>query len=225
MVDFPMSYSALLVEAKVALNWTKKFPHMPTERREMTAVCTGSALIVAGGKGRNGVLSTVEVMNTENHHWSTAANLPQPMLQASATVCGDQFYMLGGQVEQYGYTKSAYTCSLSDLLLSFHSRRSQLATSQRTNIWRKIADLPVTRSTCESFHGRLLAIGGRDSERFSTAVHMYNSTTNSWEIIDRMSVGRWNCFTAVLPDNRLMVVGGFAEGGITRVVELASVCI
>ena len=63
-----------------------------------------------------------------------------------------------------------------------------------------------------------------DSGKCSTAVHMYNSTTNSWEIISHMTTGRCDCFTAVLPDNRLMVVGGRTDGGsLTDVVELASV--
>ena len=74
--------------------WTKILPPMPTKRRDTTALCIGTALIVAGGRGLGGrVLSTVEVMNTENHHWSTAPDLPEPMYLASATVCGDQIYM------------------------------------------------------------------------------------------------------------------------------------
>ena len=77
--------------------WTQQFPPMPTKRRWTTSLCTGTALIVAGGWGIGSlVLSTVEIMNTETHQWSTAADLPQPMYHASATVCGDQLYMLGG---------------------------------------------------------------------------------------------------------------------------------
>ena len=43
--------------------WVKKFPPMPTKRTYTTAVCTGAALIVAGGEGKGDtVLSTVEVI-------------------------------------------------------------------------------------------------------------------------------------------------------------------
>ena len=55
----------------------------------MTALCTGAVLIVAG-MAEDGVLSTVEVMNTENHQWSTASDVPEPLYNASVTVCGDQ---------------------------------------------------------------------------------------------------------------------------------------
>ena len=40
-----------------------------------------------------------------------------------------------------------------------------------------------------------------------------------------MATGRCQCFAAVLPDNRLMVVGGWTDSGkLTDTVELASVC-
>ena len=84
---------------------------MPTKRSLTTALCTGTALIVAGGIGEHRVLSTVEVMHTESHQWSTAADLPQPMFYASATVCGDSIYMLGGRDEHLADVKSVYSFS------------------------------------------------------------------------------------------------------------------
>ena len=87
------------------------------------------------------------------------------------------------------------------------------------------ADLPVTRSTCESFRGQLLAIGGEDdSGKPTTAVHMYDATTNSWEIISHMTTGRYRCFTVVLPNNQLMVVGGMSgeQSVMTDTVEVTS---
>ena len=201
---------------------------MPTKRRSTTSLCTGTALIVAGGMGVGGRdLSTVEMMDTETHQWSTAADLPHPMYHASATVCGDQLYMVGG-VEGGYFVKSAYTCSVSALLQS-RVPSSLEAKLQRTHledkvggVWRQVAELPVTQSTCESFHGRLLAIGGNESTKAITAVYMYNSTTNSWEIISHMTTGRLLCFTPVLPDNRLMVVGGIIGYNYTDSVELAA---
>ena len=219
--------------------WTKKFPPMPTKRSYCTTtVCTGAtvALIVAGGVGEGGkVLSTVEVMDTETHQWSTAAaDLPgsEPVCCASATVCGDQFYMLGGFTDKpyHGaHTRSVYTCSVSTLLQSCvrRSQQKRSALPHKARVWRRVADLPVKQSTCESFHGQLLAIGGKkDSQEPSTAVYMYNSTTNSWEIISHMTTGRYHCFTAVLPNNQLMALGGKIardESDLTDSVEIAHV--
>jgi serine/threonine protein kinase len=208
--------------------WTEIFPPMPTKRKLTTSLCTGTALIVAGGQGEcSKVLSTIEVMGTETHQWSTAADLPQPMYHASATICGDQLYMLGGISKDFDSIKSVYTCSVSTLLSPCVKNLQEERSSSvyKASVWEQVADLPVTRSTCESFHGRLLAIGGEmDSGKHSTAVHMYNSATNSWEIISHMTTGRCGCITAVLPDNQLVVVaGGVTDGGVIDVVELASV--
>ena len=207
--------------------WTKKYPPMPTKRWLTNSLCTGATLIVAGGMGKGGALSTVEVMNTENHQWSTAADLPQPIYLASATVCGDRIYMLGG-LDKHIATKSVYTCSVSALLQSrvpssLEAKLKKTSLSDKASVWRQVADLPVTCSTCESFHGRLLAIGGMDdSGKATTAVYEYSSTSNSWEVISHVTTGRYDCFTAVLPNNQLIVVGGGTDTGrFTNIVEVA----
>ena len=206
--------------------WTKELPPMPTKRRSANVLCTGNSLVVAAGVGvGERALSMVEVINTNSHQWSTASRLPEPMFIASATVCGNQLYMLGGKDKDYGSTKSVYTCSMSDLLQSCH--KHIISRSWSRSIWRQIADLPVTQSTGESFHCRLLAVGGYDTDlgKSTTAVYAYNSTTNSWEIISHMTTGRYQCFTAVLPDKRLMVMGGYIDDvSTTDQVEAANVC-
>ena len=140
--------------------------------------------------------------------------------------------MLGGTNKQYRFSKSVYTCFLSALVqprklssLEAYFEKMSAVSVHRASIWSKVTDLPVARSTCVSFHGRVLAIGGMDSWKSTTAVYMYNSATNSWEIISHMTTGRCDCFAAVLSDNQLMVVGGridyFPETDINS-VEFAS---
>ena len=211
-----------LMSLTVKRKWVEKFPPMPTERKLVTATCTRAHLIVAGGIGRDvKLLSTVEVLNIENCQWSTAVDQPEPLQYHSVTVCDDQLYMLGG-ARGYSPTKSGYTCSVSALLQTC-TQRSVVGTLKRAlslsnsssssgGVWSKLPDLPVTRSTCVTFCGQLLAIGGEDSDKKpTTAVYMYNQATNSWNVISHMSTARSRCFAAVLPDNQLMVVGGRTE--------------
>ena len=209
--------------------WTKQFPPMPTKRWLTTAVCSGRSLVAAGGVGEGRKkLSIVEVMDTETLQW-TASSLPHPLYLASATLCGDQVYMLGGFYQSNEQSKSVFTCSLAALLQSCQpqslgERLKTLSLASRPKVWHKLADTPVTLSTCASLHGQLLAVGGESSDgKETTAIHMYNTTTNSWEVISHMTTLRCHCLVAVLPHNELMVVGGFIDDDKTDSVEIASI--
>jgi hypothetical protein len=206
---------------------------MPTERYFVIAVCTGTFLIVAGGVGKSGMLTTVEVLNLENCQWSTAVDLPELLQYHSVTVCGDQLYMLGGAHDYHLPTKSVYTCSVSALLQTY-TQRSLVGTFQHalslsigsSGVWSKLPDLPVKESTCVTFCGQLLAVGGSDSDnKPTTAVYKYNQATNSWNVIGHMTTARSRPFAAVLPNNQLMIVGGVTERGTSSgTVEFGSLC-
>ena len=164
-------------------SWSDVFPPMPTKRIETTAITSKEHLIVAGGGNGpfiSDTLSTVEVMDTKTLVWSTVASLPHPYALASSTICGDHLYMLGGWGDKER-TKSALTCSLTELLQS----------SSSSSIWHRVADAPAYYSTCAAVNGELLAVGGCDEIRKATsAVHKYNSTTNSWDLINNMITTR-----------------------------------
>ena len=185
--------------------WTEEFPPMPTKRQGTTALCTGTALIVAGGRDKDMLtLQAVEVLNTETLQWSTAADLPQPLTFAPAAVCGDHVYIMG-ESKMYACSESVFTLIHKSFLARLWNRH--------TGVWKKIAAPPVVETTCVSIHGRLLAIGGKGSDKQpTTAIHMYTPTTDSWEVISHMGTPRWNCIAAVLPDNQLMVIGGSTVG-------------
>ena len=199
--------------------WTEEFPPMPTKRNGLTALCTGTDLIVAGGMRKDySTLRTVKVMNTETLQWSTAADLPRPVLRAPGAVCGDHVYILSLE----SHSKTMYTCPVSALIQSCRS-------SPTADVWNKVAAPPVTQTACVSILSRLLAIGGEDSNnKPTTAVYMYNPDSDSWEVISQMATPRFLCFAAVLPNNQLIVVGGYISTGIffnskTDSVELATV--
>ena len=200
------------------------FPPMPTKRRSTTALTSKEHLIVAGGligPFINDSITTVEVMGTKTRAWSTVANLPHPYYYASGTICGDQLYMLGGS-DGKGMTKSVLTCSLTELL--------QSSSSSSSSIWHRVADAPAYYSTCAAVNGELLAVGGNDKDRKPTAaIHKYNPTTNSWDLISNMPTARYWSLVVVLPTNELMVVGGNTSSSSrldssgTDIVEIVSV--
>ena len=195
-----------LVEEGGRKHWMEVFPRMPTKRQLTAVVCSGKTLVVAGGKGEwRTKLATVEVMDTDTLQWSTASSLPQPCYSALATVCGDTVYLVGG----LGYsTKSVFTYSLTETHPAWHTS----------------TELPVTDSTCVTLNGQLLAVGGRDTDgKYTNRIFSYNTETNCWEVISHMPTPRSWCLATVLPDNRLMVVGGESYIGDTQEVHIASV--
>ena len=140
------------------------------------------------------VLATVEVMDADTLHWSTLSNLPQPLSDASATVCRGKVYIAGGKDKQGHQIKSVFTCSLSALLKS----------KEMESVWNTVVDLPVKGSTCVTLNGQLLAVSGRDShEKPTNNIYTFNTKINSWEIISRMPTSRYWCLMAVLPANKL----------------------
>ena len=93
-------------------------------------------------------------------------------------------------------------------------------------VWKEVAAPPVTDTTCVSVYGRLLVIGGRYLYgRLTSAIHTYNPATDSWEVISHMGTPRGDWIAAVLPNNQLMVVGGYIGvfGSATDSVEFASI--
>ena len=184
--------------------WSKEFDPMPTKRLYPGIVRCGTSLIVAGGTSSGldgGSLVTVEVMNTKTSKWTTARSLPHPFLDAWLTVCGTRVYMLGGNVLKTP-RKAALSCSLDDLLVNVKSR-----------VWDKICDVPVYSATCATVNGQLLAVGGKpQDEENCTSIYAFDPAKESWRLISNMKTARSFCLAAGLPNNKLMIVGGFVQG-------------
>ena len=211
------------IEEDGANKWVEHFPSMPTKRALTAVVCKGRGLVVAGGYGDGyTTLATVEVMNTDTLQWSTACSLPHPLSDATATVWQGQVY-LGGGWDEHGYSaKSIFTCSLRALLTT-GAKMKALSQNGNHPAWQMIDDLPVKCSTCVTLKGRLLAVGGEDSDETNNNIYSYNTGTNSWEVISHMPTPRHWCLVTVLPGNKLMVVGGENNTGYTDEVEIAAV--
>ena len=194
--------------------WVEQFPPMPTERWNTVAICREQVLLVAGGRskwvgyGEN----TIELLNTESLQWTTAANLPHPFGEGSATICGDHVYLLGGDER----SKCFLACLLSDLLPP-----SQEGPLGRRDPWRQLANTPFYTTSCVAVGNRLVAVGGRNSDRTPlSAVHEFDAASNSWHIIGRMQTARYGCLLAVLPGDRVLIVGGTTRSSLTNETEV-----
>ena len=195
--------------------WVGKYPPMPTKRRFCTAVYANPVLIVAGGMNLLAPFyATVEILNTNNKQWSSVSSLPFRTTRPSASICGEHIYLHAGHVP-WSSSKEATSvvrCSLSSLALF----------TPKSDIWEKIASLPVKGSKLVTVKGCLLAVGGESTNKKVRAkeIYQYNPSTDSWQVVSRMNVARSLCAAALLPDNKLMVGGGSEDD---RRVELATI--
>ena len=203
--------------------WIEQFPPMTYYHNSPAVVTTDTSLIVAGGRGPDLGKVPVEVMDTKTLRWSTVASLPHPRSQTTATICGGRMYIGGGLT---GNSKSVLMCEVSDLLQSATTQpQSPPRRSRASQVWREIAELPVKQSSLITLRGQLLAIGGSVTipGDGTSEVRQYDVITNSWNVISHMTTKRHQCFAAVLPNDRVMVVGGWGGSKCTDHTEIASI--
>ena len=206
--------------------WTEKLPPMTYCHNSPAVITIDTSLIVAGGWGPDQEKAPVEVMDTQTLQWSTVASLPHPLMQATATICGDRLY-LGGGVGTGGATKSVLMCEVKDLLQSKpQSRATRAGHSESCQVWKEVAPLPLTCSSLVTFQGHLLAVGGYGDAGYTSEVRQYDAATNSWSVISQMRKKRRQSLAVVLPNNTssLMVCGGYTPplGIATASVEIAT---
>ena len=165
---------------------------MPTKRCYPAAVYAKNALVVAGGHNA-GWLATIEILNTVNRQWSSVSSLPVNMYYPSATICGDYVYIHPRTNDQE--KNSVYKCSLEQLVQS----------QSGSAIWENITSLPVSWSSLTTVNGHLLAVGGVKANDRTNNIYQYINT--SWTVVGHMTSPRSAPTIAILPGNKLMVVG------------------
>ena len=198
--------------------WLQHFPPMSIKRYFTAAICYDRSLIVAGGQDRHNIFTTVEVLNMDTRLWSTASSLPHPFSNATTSICGERLYLLGGWDHQTGPcgTHSVLTCSIFELLHSYQ-------TLSKSTIWQSVKDAPYKGLSCASLCEQLVVVGGKDeADKATTAIFVYNASTNTWLTMEGMKFPRPWALVASLCDNTIMVVGGSGRSG-RDTVEIAKV--
>ena len=219
----PTNVLLSLVDGKKEKEWREIFPHMAIPRYGAACITTEKALVVAGGLAADEGLNTVEVMKTDTKQWSIVCSLPRKCSWMSPAIMGDMLYLAGGFIQDKP-SNCVLSCTVSNLLTSSTFGSKILwSLSSSLGAWKEASHVPVTRSTLALFGGNLLAIGGEDdSEKPTAVVYGYDPTTDSWNRVTQMKDRRSWCLAATLPENRLVVVGGFTDrdGDITCSVEV-----
>ena len=194
--------------------WVEVYPPMNTARFNPAVVSTsdGDYLIVIGGFGSNCEIATatVELFRVKSRRWYKLKDLPQPLPQPSATICG------GDQLHVIGMDGKGYSCSLQSL-----PSNDRPITSPLTLSWKPLPPLPVTDSTAATLWGQLVLIGGRQDRSPANSIHQL--VEGQWLEIGYMTSGRWWCLAvSPSPDRILMVSGWGADDTVEECVAVKS---
>ena len=210
--------------------WTHPYPNMLIARSRCSVAVHRDWLIVAGGWSKAwGVLSSVEIMNTENHRQNTGPLMPMPWHSMKSVVIGEEFYVMGGySVDSNAFFDSVYYMSIPALLSQFDSQSSVSTSSHLPaggrQVWRKISGLNAARSTPLAVGRSLLAVGGRDeSQQAVSAIRLYQPDTRKWVKVGDLPTPRWKCACLLVVEREILVVGGYDNGGKLRKTDVASI--
>jgi N-acetylneuraminic acid mutarotase len=183
--------------------WTNS-SSIPTPRTEVSATAVGDSVYVIGGFNAQGQpANIVEVYNTKNNTWSSAAPLPHPLHHtAAATSLNGKLYVVGG------FLDSQWTPS--NRLFIYDPLKNQ---------WHEGKQMPTARGalTANFVNGILYAIGGQSLSSSSspsgilTINEAYDTASNTWTTKSLMPTARHHAASGVV-NGKLYVIGGRVEG-------------
>ena len=153
--------------------------------------------------GPTGLLSSVEIMNTDIKRWYTGSQTPIAWSNMKTAIVGDTCYSMSGLIEGIVYTNKVYSVSLQALISQLNSDSSAMD----TQTWKELPPLPVTCAAPLSTSGTLLAVGeeGEDSK----AVHLYQPDAGQWVKVADMPRAHDSCTCTMITDKELLVAGGW----------------
>ena len=180
--------------------WVEKYPPMNTACYSPAVVSTsdGNYLIVIGGHDGDRRTATAELFQVKNRRWHKLTDLPQPLPDPSATICGDQLNVIGD-------SENGYSCFLQALPSS-----DRPITSPLTLSWRLLHRLPVTGSTAATLCGKLVIIGGMQN---GSVNFIHQLLDGEWVRIGSLCSSRNYSLVASPSPDRIIIVGGHGAGG------------
>ncbi len=174
-------------------NWVD-MPSMAEPRSSMAITTFEAKIFVIGGRSSKGALSSVEMYDPITGTWTTLAEKPTGVYEASAAVLGEKIYVPGG-VKADG--------SLTNIVEVFNPRKNE---------WETCAELPIAVSGygLAAYEGQIYLFGGWDSEKPLDTVWRYDPNTDAWYQASPMPTARMQ--PAVLAEGGKIYVMGGSDG-------------
>ena len=166
------------------LKWCNTLPPLNIGRVQATSTSFDSLILVAGGQGRNGGLSSVEVLNSSQSSstWWEICDLPVKSHLMQCTVTHNELF-IGCGYGDYGdgtaYT--VYSSKVSAVKESLNVDEDSESSVSPESFWQSLPKTPLWWSGLVSVNNCLLTVGGRDDDLKShSSVHLYDCYKKTW---------------------------------------------
>ncbi|KAL5480069.1 hypothetical protein EMCRGX_G023688 [Ephydatia muelleri] len=184
---------------------------------DMLIGCTGSCVlcvsggvmvVMGGGVDEGRQLDDVQVFDGETQTWHRGPSLPQLCWAMSAVVHGDLVFVMGG----HGMDRAVWCADIHDLTTTPTHDTQQ-------SIWRRLPDVPHEYSSVCVVQGVLLALGGLDGLKKTSAIHAFHHYDQNWELVAHLPFACYSVDTLSLSGGGLLVVDGDSQQVLKITVE------
>ena len=205
------------------LKWCNTLPPLNIGREDATSTSFDSFILVAGGRGRNGRLSSVELLNSSQSSstWWEICDLPVKSRLMQCTVTHDELFIGCG----VGAVNTVYTAKLSVVKESLNDVDEDSESSvSPESFWQSLPTTPLRISGLVSVNNCLLTVGGDDDGlKPHSSIHLYDCYKRSWsKVSDIRKSRRWPAVVVSTFENKqeLFALGGPGDDTFVESCEL-----
>ena len=194
------------------LKWCNTLPPLNIGRGYATSTSFDSFILVAGGRGRNGGLSSVEVLNSSQSSstWWEICDLPVESALMQCTVTHDELFI--GCGDGIGTEYTVFTTKLSAVKESLNIDEDSGSSVSPESFWQSLPTTPLrVLSGLVSVNNCLLTVGGHDGGKSQSSVHLYDCYKKTWpKVSDIRNSRSWLAVVVSTFENKqeLFVLGG-----------------
>ena len=205
------------------LKWCSTLPPLNMGRIRATSTSFDSFILVAGGSGRNGWLSSVEVLNSSQSSstWWEICDLPVKSWLMQCTVTHDELFIGCGVGTDY----TVYTSKLSAVKESLNVDEDSECSVSPESFWQSLPKTPLRRSGLVSVNNCLLTVGGLHGDGLNphSSVRLYDCYKKTWSKVSDIRNSRYSPAVVVSTfENKqeLFVLGGWGAAPFVESCEL-----